>query len=553
MKKLILILTFIFFFLNYSFTQPSISLFDELKEIYPDTKIGKPQTELSIDCAKGTIAGVHILLTDLKDINKMDFSVSGSSLPQNITWYRMINVPVIENTGLNKATEKYDGKINPYVIRRAPFSIYEVLQPVSSPINIDSQAIALRLEIPVNESFKPGKHEYKIRIALDGKIKNLKFIINVYKSIIPPVNKSTISYVNWFTLDNMCKDHKVEKWSEPFWEILNKYAVTIARGRQNTFWFSWTDFITVDTTGKITGFEDKRLERYIKTFLSAGLHTIQGAPFLGRKFWGDSNILIINVKNPNGENVHADSDKGKGIIREMAQRIIGFMHKQKWENKWVQGVFDEPTEEFVTRYKEIITILKELKPDIQILEATMTMAVAGYVNNWCPQVQEFQHNRSFFEERKKAGDKVWVYTCLAPGGAWLNRLCDEERLRQVYIGWACAKYNLNGFLHWGLNFHRGKPFTELVRYHTPTEFLPAGDSHILYPVLSGPLSSQRFEAHRIGMEDYELLAQLMKIDPQKTQSIITKVVQAFDEYSKDISVYRNAKHELLEALNNCLK
>jgi hypothetical protein len=190
-----------------------------------------------------------------------------------------------------------------------------------------------------------------------------------------------------------------------------------------------------------------------------------------------------------------------------------------------------------------------LKPDIKILEATMTKKVSGLVDVWCPQVQEYQANREFFDKRKAAGDRVWVYTCLSPGGPWLNRLLDEERLRQVYIGWALAKYDLQGFLHWGGNFHTAKPFEELVRPHIEGQYLPAGDSHILYPLPDGPLSSHRFEAHRIGLEDYELLAQLKSHDAPRAQQIIARVVQGFDKYSKDVAAYRAAKELLLNAVD----
>jgi hypothetical protein len=81
------------------------------------------------------------------------------------------------------------------------------------------------------------------------------------------------------------------------------------------------------------------------------------------------------------------------------------------------------------------------------------------------------------------------------------------------------------------------------------QFLPAGDSHILYPIHDGPLSSHRFEAHRIGMEDYELLAQLKSHDALRQQQIIARVVQGFDAYSKDIAAYRIARKLLLDAVD----
>jgi hypothetical protein len=237
------------------------------------------------------------------------------------------------------------------------------------------------------------------------------------------------------------------------------------------------------------------------------------------------------------------------MLAQMAQRVIAVMQENGWGQQWLQGVFDEPEDPFVDRYRELVSVLRGLKPDIRILEATMTMKVAGLVDVWCPQVQEYQGNREFFDARKAMGDRVWVYTCLSPGGPWLNRLLDQERLRQVYIGWALARYDLQGYLHWGGNFHTAKPFEELVRFHMEGQYLPAGDSHVLYPLPGGPLSSHRFEAHRIGLEDYELLAQVKTRDPLRAQEIIERVVQGFDTYSKDVAAYRAARKLLLDAVD----
>lgn len=348
-------------------------------------------------------------------------------------------------------------------------------------------------------------------------------------------------------IPNLCRDHKVERFSDEFWKILKKYARVMANGRQNTFWFIYSDFFSFDDEGNIKKFDKESLKKYIQTFLDEGLYAIQGAPFLRRRNWVEDAML---VSIPSKNEIPAISEKGKKLVTEMLTDVIAFLKENGWENRWLQGVFDEPTEKYVERYKEMIGLVKSLKPDIRILEATMTMDVAGLVNYWCPQVQEYQHNRSFFDERKKAGDKVWVYTCLAPGGPWINRLVDQERLRPVYIGWARAKYDLHGYLHWGFNKNRGNPFTELVRFHTDSNtYLPAGDSHIVYALGDELLSSQRFEAHRIGMEDYELLIQLKKKNPALCMEIINSIFKAFDDYSKNVLEYRKAKRKLLDDLN----
>lgn len=531
-------------------SSPVVGLIDEVQELFPDTPLKKPLRRLAVHTARNTVAGVHIMITGLHGTETVFFSesVSGGRSTPGVRWYRLIDVPVLENTGLDRNTEKYSGKTNPYVIRRAPFRVYDPIQPVSSPVVADSSSLALRLEVPVGATEAPGEQVHHLQIKIGDRIVPLEFFVTVHRALMPPAGPSALAYINWHSIDNICSAHGVEKWSEPFWAMLAQYARLMARGRQNAFWFSWADYFTIDAAGNVVDFQRARLERYIRVFLEAGLTTIQGAPMFGRRNW-TVNDMLLYVPTADGKEVDAVSEKGKRMLTQMAQRVTAMMQDNRWSGAWVQGVFDEPEDPFVERYRVLIGLLREVKPDIRILEATMTMNVSGLVNIWCPQVQEYQAHREFFDQRRTVGDQVWVYTCLSPGGPWLNRLLDQERLRQVYIGWACAKFDLQGYLHWGGNFHTPKPFEELVRFHMEGQYLPAGDSHVFYPLPEGPLSSHRFEAHRIGLEDYELLAQLKKHDLPRAQAIIARVVQGFDQYSKVPTDYRTAKNQLLAAVD----
>lgn len=529
---------------------PTVGLFDEVQELFPDTQLDRPVKMLEVHMPRNAVAGVHVMVTGLSGKENIAFSESdqtGKPTP-GARWYRLIDVPVIENTGLDRNTEKYSGMKNPYVIRRAPFRIYDPFRPVISPIAAESTSVALRIEIPIDAAASPQRAIHRLDIDVDGRVESLEFVVNVHRATVPPLAGSTVSYINWHSIDNICSAHSVTKWSEPFWDMLAKYARTMARGRQNAFWFIWGDYFTFDSVGNVSAFRRDLLERYIRVFLDAGMKTIHGAPMFGRRNWTTTDMLL-SVRAADGKEVDAVSERGKRMLAQMAQRVIAMMKENGWDGQWLQGVFDEPEDAFVARYRELVAVLRGLKPDIKILEATMTMKASGLVDVWCPQVQEYQGNREFFDRRKAAGDRVWVYTCLSPGGPWLNRLLDEERLRQVYIGWALAKYDLQGYLHWGGNFHTAKPFEELVRPHIEGQYLPAGDSHILYPLPDGPLSSHRFEAHRIGLEDCELLVKLKSHDGPRAQQIIARVVQGFDKYSKEVAAYRSAKKLLLDAVD----
>jgi len=277
-----------------SSAQPVIRLYDELTELYPDSVFKEGMKEYTIDAARGTIAGVHILMMGMDPGTVARFRVvQGNKTVAEARWYRMIDVPVEENTGLDSRTEKFSGQINPFVIRRAPFRIFEALDPVRSPMAIDKPTIALRVEIPTSKEAAIKKRTFEIVIDIDRHIEKLHWIINVHNAVIPSLRHSTISYVNWHNLDNICGDHDVKKWSEPFWRMLSKYAKLMVRGRQNTFWLLWNDFFDFDSTGHMTVFHRQRLERYVKVFMDGGLQKIQGCPFAFRENWSTDAMYVI--------------------------------------------------------------------------------------------------------------------------------------------------------------------------------------------------------------------------------------------------------------------
>ena len=111
-----------------------------------------------------------------------------------------------------------------------------------------------------------------------------------------------------------------------------------------------------------------------------------------------------------------------------------------------------------------------------------------------------------------------------------------------------------GFLHWALNRYAADPFERSVVDHPAApgtnNQLPAGDTHVLYPGRGEPWSSTRFEAHRIGLEDRELLCQLEERDPARCRRIVASVFRGYDDYETEVRAYRFAKRRLLEALDS---
>ena len=520
---------------------------DELEPLYPDSKVAVVALAdpLRLDAARGTIAGVHILLQDLPPDASLDVEATGPDVwpAAAMRFYRLLDVPVEANSGLSSRTEKWDGKQNPHVIRRAPFRIFEVLQPLEPKALAGSSVVALAAQVDgIPAGTKPGDYDARIVIRVGTASVSKQLVLRVHAATVPPIGKDTLHYTNWYAENNMLRGTGAASGSEEFWEILDRYAAMMAKGRQNTFRLPLR--FESDAGGHIM-LKDANMKRMITVFERHGLCYVEGTDLVQER---NGKLVTRLGKHP------VRSPEGNTELMESLALLREFITREKLQDRWLQHIKDEPGTHLTKDYKSVADLIHRHLPGIPVLEATVTRDLVGAVNIWCPTVDEFQRHRDFFDERRKQGDQCWVYTCLTPGGPWVNRFIDMERLRPVYIGWGAARFGTTGFLHWGLNRFVADPFKQSVVDHPAApgtnNQLPAGDTHILYPGPGQPWSSTRFEAQRIGIEDRELLCQLHAKDPARCRRLIASVFRGYDDYETDVSAYRFAKRRLLEAIDS---
>ncbi len=520
-------------------------LVDELEPIYPDR--APPALRSGLDVPRGGIASAHVWIDGVDAKLPIEVSVRGEHELPAPRWYRLLDVPVEENTGLGSRTERFKGDVNPHVIRRAPFRVYEVLKPIEGRVDDPGDQTALRVEWTAPLDAPPAAYDVELVLSQGDNLTVLPLSVIVHAAAVPPSGKGTLGYTNWFSPANIAKYHNLDLWSEPFWDMLGKYAALMRRGRQNMFWVRWPDFFD-EVDGRWT-LNEPRLVRYIDTFTNAGLHWIEGAPFAGRP-GGDWGSPVLELKLGR---LPMTGEAGREGFADQCTQLHAAMQANEWSDRWVQHIADEPTDTNAADYAVTAEMLRAHLPDVPIFEATMSRQLVGAVDMWCPQVQAWQAEQAFFDERTQAGDRVWVYTCLRPGGPWLNRLLDQERLRQVYFGWGAAKNGWDGYLHWGFNHWKANPFAQSVVDHpampNTDNRLPAGDTHVVFPGQEGPWSGLRFEAHRIGMEDHALLTQLAQHDPKRANSIMARIFRGADDYETDVAAYRASRQLLLKSLD----
>jgi len=536
----------LFFFSVLSISQ-DVGFSNVLDAVYPDENNLKFTKVYSADTPKNTTFNINLVVYSEK---KSTVKLNYRSLEfDRISFNEVLDVPVEQNTGLDSRTERFRGNINPFVIRRAPFRIYEIIKPLSNnEITTISNFSLINIKIPINKDLKSDKYQINFTIEINDMKFNLKLKLNIHDVNIPDLDQSNFFYTNWFNLSKMEEYHQLERWTEEWYSMLDNYAKLMAYGRQNC----------VKIPGELIYIEndeiflnEKRMMSFINVFLKYGFKYFESPHLLGRgknDDWG-SPELKTNLRN-----VGYYSDEGKKEIDEVTKKIKDFTIKYNLTDKWLQHIADEPTSVNAQCYKDVVSQIKNIHPEIQIMEATNARESLGNsIDIWCPIINDFQENEDFFRSREKLGEKILVYTCLVPGGKWLNRTLDMEKIRQVYFGWGASKYNTMGYLHWGLNQYKANPFEQSVVKHPspaagPNNFLPAGDTHVIYPADEGPLSSLRFESHRIGCEDYEILEALKKIKPNKHKVLIKKIFQNYTSYTLNIKKYDKIKKRILKNL-----
>lgn len=525
-------------------------MFDELTPLYPDSGAHRGSVGLSSLAPRGGVTGVHILLDRLASNEEVTVKIHTKD---DVSIGQLLPVDVKQNTGLQSRTELRDGKLNPHVIRRAPFQVYDAIRLVPSRIAKadDSGRLALRLEYVVPRDAKPGLKTYKVELIAGSWKQQLTWEVEVHAAVLA---ESQPGYTNWFSVENLANYHGHALWSPGHWEMIEQAAMLMREQRQTMFWIPWRLFFGLDADGTLK-VDDKRLDRYVRIFLEAGFKQVELGHLAEREngAWGAKHLVSTLGK------LRVDSEKGKKLLMDQLAAIQRFVHRHQLEGKVYQHISDEPLSAHAGDYVMIAKWVHEHLPEAPVFDAVhCTTELVGAVDVWCPQLDIYYRHRDFFQQRIQAGEQVWVYTCLSPGGAALNRLLDQERTRCVLLSWFVMKEGLSGYLHWGLNHYRkgNDPYRETSpqfddKPGPSRNFLPPGDSHVAYPdpVDKRLLSSVRLCAHRLGMEDAAMLSSIPDQKLDVRMELIGQLIREPKQYVMSVEKYRSSRKSLMESVS----
>ncbi len=261
-------------------------------------------------------------------------------------------------------------------------------------------------------------------------------------------------------------------------------------------------------------------------------------------------------------------------LRKLVQRLID----GGWFRKGYFYPIDEPNSaDAYQQFTKIVDRLRRIEPNYRIVTPFFCNPdydtklksydlMLGKVNIWCPEsclwdnVNIWAPQKGLddtlgplMESRRKAGDSVWWYVCCGPGSPYCNFFLDMSAMQHRMLFWQQKMKGVQGLLYWATTFwckDYGCPDpwqTMTTLTHVNPNLM--GDGSLLYPGrqvgVDGPVSSQRLEVIRDGIEDFDYLTLAdQRIRKDASKPYIAKLVKSMTEYEGDPMKLEAVRREL---------
>lgn len=256
---------------------------------------------------------------------------------------------------------------------------------------------------------------------------------------------------------------------------------------------------------------------------------------------------------------------------ELRQRIAAL----QVGGRFAKGYFyplDEPvTKEAYDRLLAMAARLRRLEPRYRLVtpffrnpdwdgKLTAYDLLTGVDTIWCPNehfLDLHAKTRPILAARKQAGEDIWWYVCCGPGAPYNNFFVDMPALAHRTLFWNQKREGVEGLLYWSTTWWNPDagardPWTDMA---TVKDINPHiyGDGSLLYPGkkvgVDGPVSSQRLEVIRDGLEDFDYLTLAdQRLGPGAGAAWAAKIGRSLTDWERDPAVLERVRRELGDAL-----
>ncbi len=470
---------------------------------------------------------------------------------ENVRWNFVGSIFIEENT---PKVQKSD------LIRSAPAWFPDYLSDDRQCSLAKDSLKAVYLTIKIPQDAEAGEYQAAVTIKAGGSSISLPLSLTVYPLILP--DERHIMVTEWFSSRQFRKHSAFDPSdSEGLLNILKFYAENMAEHRQNVFRVSMNLIeITQTADGKMK-LNFSRFDQWAQVFWDTGRMDLLETGFVarfGEDGWSDTDIVLRNFRVKDESTGESKTLSGEEFLPQFLPVFVEHLREKGWLEKTVFHICDEPSNHNIMAWRNASDFIHRHAPELIRLDAIETPHCLDRLEIWVPKLDHLATMQDMYEDAQRQGYELWFYTVgIFQGGSLPNKTVDVPLIESRLMHWLNYRFDLKGYLHWGLNAWTDDPFNAPGQHR--------GDGWHVYPKDDGLLDSLRWEQMRNGLQDYECLwllqdridqirATLSKrvselIKPSRRGvEIASQVVETYTEYSKDPDVLYTAKRQVIDEI-----
>lgn len=335
-------------------------------------------------------------------------------------------------------------------------------------------------------------------------------------------------YTRWFYADCISDYHNVEIYSDEHFALIEAYIREAVDVGVNMILVPihtppldteigtrrpCVQLVDIKKEGDTYFFGFEKLRRFVDICKRAGVIYYEMAHMFSQ--WGAKCAANIVVEENGvkdymfGWHVSATDPKYQDFLRQYIAAVYGELEALGVADNTYFHISDEPTIDNIEAYKAAANIIKPLIGKSKTFDALSNYAFyeKGLVE--CP-VTGINHLVDFLPHNVP---NQWAYYCCSTQNIYTNCFLAMTSHRTRMLGILLYKFNIKGFLQWGLNFYNSSRSLSHINPYVTTSSngaFPSGDAFILYPSKTGAYPSIRGKVTYEAIGDLDLCRTLEK-------------------------------------------
>lgn len=334
--------------------------------------------------------------------------------------------------------------------------------------------------------------------------------------------EQSLIYTRWFYADCISNYHGVPIYSDAHFDLIEAYIreavdvginmilVPIHTPPLDTAIGTYrpcVQLVDIRKEGDTYHFDFEKLDRFVDICKRAGVKYYEMAHMFSQ--WGAKCAANIMVEENGkrdymfGWHVEATDPRYVDFLKQYIAAVAAHLEQLGVAENTYYHISDEPMLHNIEAYRLAANIIRPLIGKSRTFDALSTYDFYEQGLVECP-VTAIHHMKDFLPHNIP---NQWTYYCCEPQTVFSNSLMAMPSCRTRILGFMLYKYDIKGFLHWGLNFYNCSLSLYPINPYLTTSSdgaHPSGDPFILYPAQNGAYPSLRAKVMREGIGDMNL-------------------------------------------------